>query len=372
MRIGINARALTKPNPAGVSRYTRKLIAALAEKEGSDTEFVLFGVNSVPDKLDAHDNVTSAGVPAPAHSGPRAHLWEQVVLPRKLGRADVDVFHTPAGQPPVLARIPLVTTIHDISPVVHPEWFSRSYAALYRVLTPLAVRVSDRIITVSRFARDEIIDRYPQAAGKTVAVHNGLTPPPEDVPIEDALPVEGIQPSEYILSVGSMNPRKNLRRLVDAYGRYRKRVADPASLTLVGPTKRVFADAAFEPGEGVQTLGFVSDEELGWLYRNAATFAFPSLYEGFGLPILEAMSAGAPVVTSDRGAMAEVAGDAACLVDPTDIDSIAEGLERTLSNTTYRDRLVQRGRERAKMFTWDRTARQTAAVYKSAAREVKR
>ncbi|WP_129115507.1 glycosyltransferase family 4 protein [Halegenticoccus tardaugens] len=368
MRVGINARALSKPNPAGVSRYTRKLVDALAREErGSDATFVLFGVDAVPEGLAAHDNVESTGVPVPAHSGLRAHRWEQLELPRAIGRVDVDVFHTPAGQPPVLARVPLVTTIHDISPVVHPEWFSRSYAALYRVLTPLAVRASDRIVTVSAFARDEIVDRYPRAAGKTVAVHNGLTPPSPDGPT-----VDGVRSGEFLLSVGSMNPRKNLRRLVEAYGRYREHAADPASLALVGPTKSVFADASIEPGEGVETLGFVSDEELGWLYHNAAAFVFPSLYEGFGLPILEAMSAGTPVVTADRGAMAEVAGDAACLVDPTDSDAIADGIERTLCDADARERLARRGRERAAVFTWERAARRTAEAYRSVARESSR
>lgn len=364
MNVGINARSLTKPNPAGVSRYTLRLLVALAEQEAeSDMEFILFGVEDIPTELDEYTHVRSAREPAPTHSGLTAHRWEQTTLPRALNQSEIDVFHTPAGQPPLLARVPLVTTIHDISPITHPEWFSRGYAGLYRVLTPLAVRKSERIITVSEFAREEIISEYPYAAGKTEAIYNGLTPPAETEASVDAV-TEG----EYLLFVGSLNKRKNLKTLLQAYEQYRTRVDDPLTLTLVGPEKSVFAETEIPVNSGVQTLGFVSDEELGWLYQNAAAFVFPSLYEGFGLPILEAMSAGTPVLTSDLGAMAEVADEAACLVSPSQPGSLAEGIELIGHDDDYRQQLIQNGCDRADAFTWERTAAQTAEIYRSVAK----
>lgn len=375
-RIGVNARALTKPNPAGVSRYAANLLSALAERErrGDDgAEYLLFGVERVPEELRGYDCVRSAGEPAPAHSGLRAHRWEQFELPRAIRGRDLDAFHTPAGQPPLLADpladAPLVTTIHDISPITHPEWFSTGYAALYRALTPLAVRASDAILTVSGFARDEIVDAYPAADGKTVAAYNGVTPPPEGG--EDAA-VPDLDGEAFLLFVGSANRRKNLKTLLDAYRRYRTRTDDPAPLALVGPERDVFADpeSGYDGGDGVRTLGFVSDERLGWLYRNATAFVFPSLYEGFGLPIVEAMSVGTPVVTSDRGAMAEVAGEAAHLVDPLDAAAMADGVDRVTSDEAYRERLRERGRERAAAFTWDRTAERTRDVFGRVVRSV--
>lgn len=368
IRVGFNARALAKPDVEGVIRYARELLAALAEREaGRDVpefEYLLFGLSDLPDWLDGYDAVRNADVPATAHSGLRAHAWEQLSLPRALRRHDFDVFHTPAGEPPVLAPVPLVTTVHDVSPVARPEWFSRRYVALHRTLLPLTVRRSARIVTVSEFSRGEIVDAYPRAAGKTAAVHNGARPP--EPPGE---PVPGLDPGGFLLFVGAANPRKNVRGLVRAYGRYRRRTADPLPLALAGPYRSHFADEGGPPTDGVRTLGFVPEPELRWLYHEAAAFAFPSLYEGFGLPILEAMGAGTPVVTSDRGAMAEVAGDAACLVDPESPDSIADGIERVLGDATYREQLAERGRTRAAEFTWERAAERTEAVYRDVAGE---
>jgi glycosyltransferase involved in cell wall biosynthesis len=370
IRVGINARALAKPDPAGVSRYTRSLVEALTERatRDGDFEFVLFGLDTLPETVAEYDCVRNAGEPAAAHSGLRAHGWEQLALPRALGDHDLDVFHTPAGQPPLFTRLSgasgpaLVTTIHDVSQITHPEWFSCGYAALYRTLTPLAVRASDRILTVSAFARQEIATTYPSAASKTTVVHNGVTPP-----AEPGSSVDGLHTGEFLLSVGAVNGRKNVRTLLRVYRRYRARTRDPISLALAGPERDVFAEREYELPVGVRTLGYVSDAELGWLYRNAAAFVFPSLYEGFGLPILEAMHAGTPVVTSDRGAMAEVAGDAAVLVNPLDVEALADGTERVLADEAYRNRLVARGHERAASFTWERAAARVAAVYRAAA-----
>jgi glycosyltransferase involved in cell wall biosynthesis len=364
LHVGINARALEKPNPSGVSRYTDSLVKALAGLD-RDLTLHLFGVRSLPPALADADAVRNAGVPAPAHSGGRAHLWEQLQLPRRLGGRDLDVFHTPAGQPPVLASLPLVTTIHDISPISHPEWFSTGYAALYRVLTPVAVRRSTRLVGVSEFTRDELVEAYPRAAGKAVAIPNGVRALSES----DAPPETGgdLDAGAFLLFVGSTNPRKNVATLLEAYRLYRQRTAEPLPLTLAGPDRDVFASADAPQVEGVRPLGFVSEEALAWLYRNAAAFVFPTLYEGFGMPILEAMGAGTPVVTSDRGAMAEVAGDAAALVDPQRPAEMADAIERVVGDEAYRERLVEAGRERAATFTWERTARETADVYREAA-----
>jgi glycosyltransferase involved in cell wall biosynthesis len=322
----------------------------------------LFGVGSVPEYLAGHSNLRSVREKSPTHSGLRAHLWEQLSLPQTASRYDLDLFHTPAGQPPLLSGIPLVTTVHDVSPIVHPEWFSKRYATLYRVLTPLAIRASDRIITPSKFARDEIIDAYPSATGKTVAIHNGLTPGHGS-----GTPVDGLKADDFLLFVGSSNPRKNVATLLQAYRRYRRSASDPLTLALAGPDREVFASTDRPAVEGVHALGFVSDDELTWLYHNARAFVFPSLYEGFGLPILEAMSLGTPVITSNRGAMAEVAGDAAHLVDPTDPDALAQGIHRVLDDGEYADALCEAGQDRAGEFTWERTARETLDVYREVA-----
>lgn len=362
VRVGVNSRVLAKPSPGGVGRYTRRLVAELATVNNgygcSPVAVGAEGVSRLPDGVKAEESV-------PDHSGPRAHIWEQVTLPRVLADKKYDVFHTPAGNPPMLSGTPLITTIHDISPITHPEWFTNSYASLYRILTPLTVRISDQIITVSKFARDEIVNTYPTAEDKITVIYNGVEPRDP----ADAEPVNSLKPGQFLLFVGSVNPRKNLSGLLHAYRRYRNKTANPYPLVLVGPDNGVFASTDLPTVDGVRRLGFMSERQLTWLYDTAAVFLFPSLYEGFGLPILEAMSVGTPVVTSDRGAMAEIAGNAAHLVDPTNPAAIADGIRDVLNDSEYRHILGRRGRYRASKFTWSHTARQTAELYRNVAED---
>jgi glycosyltransferase involved in cell wall biosynthesis len=344
----------------GVGRYTRRLLTDLVEDVETHSCLPIVvgakGASNLPEGIETNGTV-------PAHSGLRAHLWEQVTLPCLLNEEEYDVFHTPAGNPPVLSKTPLITTIHDISPVTHPEWFTRSYVALYRILTPLAVRVSNQIITVSEFARDEIVEIYPEAKGKTNVIYNGVEPRDPT----NAEPVDTLDTRRFLLFVGSTNPRKNLSGLLRAYQRYRHTTTDPYPLVLVGPDNDMFASVDLPTVDGVRRLGFVSESQLTWLYDAASLFVFPSLYEGFGLPILEAMSTGTPVITSNRGAMAEISGDAGHLVDPTDPTAIADGIEYVLDDTEYQHTLGQRGRDRASEFTWSQTADQTAELYRDVA-----
>jgi glycosyltransferase involved in cell wall biosynthesis len=362
MRVGINARVLAKPEPAGVSRYTRQLLAALADRDDG-IEYLVLGVETLPPELQGRPNVECGGECPSVPTGPRVQFWEQVTLPYVLRRYDVDLLHSTAGSSPVLTNVPTVLTVHDISPVAHPEWFSREYAALYRLLTPLAVGCADHVVTISEFSRGEIAATYPWSEGKLSTVHNGLSPTTSG----ETEPVEGLETGAYLLFVGSLNPRKNITRLLDAYERYRERTDEPHTLVLAGPRRDVFATVDRPPVDGVRTLGFVPDAQRDWLYEHATGFIFPSLYEGFGLPILEAMDCGTPVLTSDVGAMAEVAGDAAVLVDPTDVDGIAAGIERIATDPSLRGNLAEAGRRRVEQFTWASTAAEMVSVYRRVA-----
>lgn len=362
MRVAINARVLAKPEPAGVSRYTKELLIALADRD-DDVEYVIFGVETLPTELHDRPRIENAGEVPPDPSGLRVQFWEQVTLPRALRHYDVDLLHSTAGFSPVVADVPTVLTVHDISPITHPEWFSRGYATLYRALTPLALRRVDRIVTISKFSQSEITETYPWTKGKVSAVHNGLTPIPED----ETERVDGLDEGAYLLFVGSLNPRKNVARLLDAYEQYRGRTDDPLPLVLAGAQRDVFAAVNRPPIDDVHALGFVPDEQRNWLYHNATALLFPSLYEGFGLPIIEAMDCGIPVLTSNIGAMAEVAGDAAMLVDPTDTDDIAAGIERLETDDDLRETLIEAGRNRVSAFTWASTAAEMIPIYRQVA-----
>jgi glycosyltransferase involved in cell wall biosynthesis len=362
MRVGINGRALAKPEPTGVSRYSKHLLTALADRDDG-IEYVVFGVESPPPSLRTCPHVETAGTPPSVSSGLRGHVWEQGILPRIVGRHDIDVLHSPAGFTPLLTDVPTVLTVHDISPVTHSEWFSRGYATLYRVVTPLALRQVDHVITISEFSKAEVVNEYPQTEHKISTVYNGINPISEAN--ED--PVDGARENRYLLFLGAIDPRKNVARILDAYRNYRSRVSEPLTLIFAG-AKRDISSAVDRPStDGVRTLGYVSNPQRNWLYKHAKAFIFPSLYEGFGLPILEAMSIGTPVLTSNCGAMAEIAGDAALLVDPRDTDSIADGMERVATDRSLRNELSEAGKRRAAQFNWRSTAEKTAAVFRAVA-----
>ncbi|OYR67227.1 glycosyltransferase family 4 protein [Halorubrum ezzemoulense] len=351
MRVGINGRFLRKEAPTGISKYTSALLANLADLADID-QIVVFGVETLPEPITS-DHCTTTGR-IPEHSGSIAHIWDQCVLPILTRRHDVDLLHSPAGIPPLVCPVPTVMTVHDLAPIRHPEWFTSKYATFYRMMTPVALRSADTIITVSKFTQQEVEAKYPYTNGQTSVIHNGTTPPPEGAAPETV-------PKEYFLSVGTINERKNLRRLLKAYKLYRESDPSPQELVMIGPDREIFTNTDLPEVCGVTMLGYVSDETLGWLYRHATALLYPSLYEGFGFPIVEAMSVGTPVVTSNRGAMQEVTGSAGVLVDPESVVSIAEGMRQS---TIHRDELIKAGMERCSEFRWQQTAAQTLGVYR--------
>ena len=256
-----------------------------------------------------------------------------------------DVLHCTTYYGPLRPRVPTVVTVHDLAVLRRPEAFNAWTRAYVPRVVPPVVRAARRVIAVSEFTADELeaLLRVPREAVHVVpnAVDHAVFAP--EGPSEDG---------DYVLAVGTLEPRKNLARTIEATRRLgvELRVAGPSGWGGVG------ADGAH-----VRWLGYVDDVRLAALYRGARCVAYPSLYEGFGIPVLEAMACGAPVVTSRGGACEEIAGGAAVLVDPLDVASIAEGIERAAGDRPGG------GVERAAAFTWDETVRRTRAVYEAAA-----
>jgi glycosyltransferase involved in cell wall biosynthesis len=243
--------------------------------------------------------------------------------------------------------VPLVVTVHDLAVLRHPETFNRWTRTYSPHVVPRVLRAARRVIAVSKFTRRELIELLGVPDEKIRVVPNA---------VGDEFTREGpSEGGEYVLAVGTLEPRKNLARLVEAVGR------TDLELRVVGARGWGGVDIS---GNGVRWLGEVDDAELARLYRGAACLAYPSLYEGFGIPILEAMACGVPVVTTRGTAMEEVADGAAVLVDAQDPAEIAAGIERA---TTERDTLVARGLERARAFRWDAVAAATLDVYREAA-----
>jgi glycosyltransferase involved in cell wall biosynthesis len=291
-------------------------------------------------------------------------FWKHVALPLTLERDRVQVFHSPSGTLPIVAPCRQVVTIHDLFAAIEPRWFSRRMGWQLRLTQRRAAYAAARVIAVSERTRSDLIERYGVAADKIDVVHNGVDHRrfgPAEVDAETVARRFGV-PYPFVLCVGSLMPWRNGPRLLRAVARL------GYGLLFVGrdiwgtdPTARL---AAQQSWDWVRFAGYVADVELPALYAAAAVFAYPSLYEGFGIPPLEAMACGTPVVASTAGALPEVLGDAALLVDPYDEGALAEALQAAAAD---RGSLRRRGIARAARFTWPHAAAETWRVYEAAA-----
>jgi glycosyltransferase involved in cell wall biosynthesis len=328
MRVGIDVSPLRQTR-AGTARHLRTLLEQLDLRTGLQLVRLAFG---------GRGRLTSVA---------RDAVWYPFALPRRARRARLDVLHCATYRGPLRSAVPVVVTVHDLAVFRHPETFNRWSRTYSRAVVPRVLVAARRVIAVSEFTRRELRELLRVPDEKIRVVPNAVGPEFE--------PRGPATAGDYVLAVGTLEPRKNLARLVDAVRR------TGVELRVVGA--RGWGGVELS-GNGVSWLGEVPDERLAELYRGAACVAYPSLYEGFGMPVLEAMACGAPVVTSAGGATEEVAGGAAVLVDPLDPASIAAGLEEA---STRRDELTRLGLERARSFSWADTAAATAAVYREAA-----
>jgi len=324
VRVAVDVTPL-RMTGAGTARYLRNLLAHIEPE--LDVRRVAFG--------DSRKSAILA----------RELAW----YPFALGRVNaVDVLHCPTYYGPVRSRVPLVVTVLDLSVFRHPDAFPRWMRTYVPRVVPHVLRAATRVLAISEFTKRELVDVLGVPAAKIDAVPLAVE---TEVFRADGPAVEG----DYVLAVATLEPRKNLARLVEATRRL------GVELRVVGA--RGWGGVQLE-GDGVRWLGRLSDGELAEHYRGAAVVAYPSLYEGFGFPILEAMACGAPVVTSRGGSTEEVAGDAAVLVDPLDPAAIAAGIDEALAG---RAALRERGFARVGEFSWEETARRTVEVYREAA-----
>jgi glycosyltransferase involved in cell wall biosynthesis len=325
MRVAMDVSPLAQTR-AGTARYLKGLIRELERRDDVTVSTRSFGGKS---------RLSTAA---------RDGIW----YPFLLGREGAsDLLHCPTYRGPLRSRVPLVVTVHDLAVLRHPEAFNRWTRTYSPRVVPAVLRAARRVIAVSDFTRRELVELLRVPDEKIRVVPNA---------VGDEFTREGpAEAGDYVLAVGTLEPRKNLDRLVEAVRKTDRELRVVGARGWGGVEVR---------GNGVRWLGEVDDAELARLYRGAACVAYPSLYEGFGIPILEAMACGTPVVTTRGTAMEEVADGAAVLVDSRDAEEIAAGIERA---ATDRDTLVPRGLERARVFRWDAVAAATVEVYREAA-----
>lgn len=287
--------------------------------------------------------------------GIQGHLWEQISLPRHI--EDGEVLWSPANTGPLRVKNQVVT-IHDISPLDHPEWFAPVFAAWYQFLMPRLAKRARKVITDSHFSKGRIIERFEIDEGKVISIpcgvdHGRFRPYSNDDTAE--IRVKYALPDTYILAVGSLNPRKNLHALLRAWRKIASSL-DGVQLVIVGSAGRAFKSLNLDNlPKQVRFLGFINDDDLPLLYAAARCFIFPSYYEGFGLPVLEAMACGVPVIASNAASLPEVLGDAGIQFDPMDVDELATAISRLLDDDMLVRSLVHSGLQRAKLYTWEHT-----------------
>jgi glycosyltransferase involved in cell wall biosynthesis len=358
VRIGINALYLIPGEVGGTETYARRLVAHLPRP---GDEIVLFSNAEAVDTWGALD-VEVVRCPVRARSRPARLVYEQTILPVQC--RGLDVLHSLGYTAPLVAPCPTVVTLHDLNYHFHPEDWSQAALWANRVLVPAVARASTRVLTISQSSADAIARVLGVERSRLDVVYHGVD---GNVVDGGALP-SGIAPG-YLLSVTATHPHKNLDVLLAAYERLRAAWVDAPPLVLVGIAGRQHEEVARRAARGgVTMMGWVDDATLGALYRHAGAFVFPSRYEGFGFPVLEAMSAGVPVVSSNATSLPELYGDAALACDPDDVAGFATAMQRASTDRPLRESLIQRGRVRAATFTWARAAEQTRAVYERATR----
>lgn len=292
-----------------------------------------------------------------------------VELPAR-SRQGLDVLHM-TYVAPLWSAVPVVVTVHDICFATNPEWFSARDRLMLSALVPWSIRKAAHVITVSNAARSEIILRYGVDEDRISAIPNGPGGGAQAISDEDArrellaLAPEVRRP--YILAVGNLQPRKNLRRLFTAFQELVEHRGHDMDLLVVGP-KRFLGDdivrSASSSADRVHFTGYVTERQLAACYQRSTVFVLPSLYEGFGLPVLEAMAHGVPVACSNVGGIPEVCGDAGVMFDPRSVDSIVEAIQRILDDASFRESLMAAGLARAKQFSWPRSAEATLGIYR--------
>ena len=309
------------------------------------------------------DRVTTVAPSRPMH-GVRGHLWEQTVLPRKIGDA---LLWSPANTGP-LRVANQVLTIHDLGSLEHPEWYNRVFATWYRWFTPELVRRVRRVITDSRYTQERLLALVPIEKSKVSVVECGVGDSFYPRPADEIARVRGelaLPTPHYLLSLGALEPRKNLRGLLAAWSSCVTRLPDDIWLVIAGASAPRNVFGSFETGElppRVHFAGFVADAHLPALYSGALALVYVSLYEGFGLPALEAMASGTVPIVSNNTSLPEVVGDGGIYVDPFDPDQIATAIERVVDDSALRATLRARAVQQSRRFSWARAAAQTWTV----------
>lgn len=351
-RIGVNALYLIPGGVGGTEIYLRELLKALAACDQTNQYYVFTNMETEAGLVPQQSNFHYRPQAIHAQFRPGRILWEQIVLPLEASRFHLDVMFNPGFTAPLAALCRLVTTFHDLQHKRHPQYFRRFDLPFWRFMLWAAAHRSQKIIAVSEATRADLLHYYRIPVARVSVVHHGVDP--------GFFVLDRTRTEPYLLCVSTLHPHKNLERLVRAFARKNR----PERLVLAG--MRGFQAAAIEAliqslslKDRVEITGWLAREDLLRLYERTKAFVYPSTFEGFGMPVLEALAAGIPVACSNIAPIKEVAGDAALFFDPLDEEAIASAVDQILNDQPLRAKLAQAGPARARPFTWARTAEET-------------
>ncbi|MEE8575583.1 MAG: glycosyltransferase family 1 protein [Thermodesulfobacteriota bacterium] len=368
MKIAINALFLVEGKGGGLETCLRGWLAAMSKLDSS-SEYLLYTNRACRGAFPLGENFREITCDVSAVERLKKTFYEQTVFPGVIKKEGVDLLYNPGNIAPARHHCPSVTVIHDMVPFIRPEGFNTLELGTLKALFSLTARTSERVITVSEYSKKDMVDRFGISPDKVTVIYNGLDLSmvcANDSDGDDGVKVGG----PFILSVASSRKYKNLDGLLRAFKIVKEGGRFPElKLVMAGHAERVHAelveltDALSISGDVVFT-GFVEPAELAQLYKRADLLVYPSFFEGFGLPVLEAFANGTPVAASNAASIPEVVGDAGLLFDPTDTTAIAESVIKILLDPALKEELIKKGLKRAGEFTWERAAAETLNIFK--------
>ena len=364
LRIGVNALYLIPGGVGGTEIYLRSLLPALAEIDPENRYVVFTSRETGPDLVPTAPNFTHAPQPVHAQSRPARILWEQTALPVAAVRHRLDVLLNPGFTAPAFCGCPQVTVFHDLQHKRHPEHFRWFDLPFWRILLFVSAHRSARLIAVSEATRADLLKYYRLPAAKIAVVPQGVEEKFFGLPRKSASP-------PYLLTVSTLHPHKNLDRLLHAFAEFRR--AHPEFQLVIAGLRGFHAEKleslrhALALDDAVDFTGWIPRERLYDLYAGASAFLYPSTFEGFGMPILEAMAAGLPSACSQIEPLVSIVADAALRFDPADVPAMAGAMDRLTSDEGLRARLGVAGPRRAREFSWILTARETLDALRAVA-----
>lgn len=362
MKIAIDARVISD-KMHGIARYAYQLINALAKIDSENEYIILFNEEKILNAVTQNNNFRFLKCDIKVYS-----LKEQFLIPFILKREGIDIYHSPTFSAPIFAPCKVVMTIHDMIHLIYAKQYSAFKNMYYKLIVKTAVTRANRLITVSENSKKDISQFLNVSEDKIFSIHNGVDKKfslENQNKSKEAIKKKYPISNNYILYVGNEKPHKNASNVIRAFDLFIKKNSLIYSLVMLGVSGKYIEKITGQslPKYFVSINEVNNDADLISLYRESSLLLCPSYYEGFGLPLLEGMACGTPIITSNNSSIPEVVGDTAIMVDPNNINQISDEIKRVLSDKNLKETLIEKGKNRAKIFTWQKTAQKTLEVY---------